>query len=125
MKRFGNELQKNAGKIAEKKAKTGDTSKETNKAIVALFWKRQASTDVWICTCGTTRKVKPKTGWTNLVTHVTTNHENWKEELEKSRALSGIEAHFAPDEKSKQIFGWLDFVVSEGCASVSSIGSHF
>jgi hypothetical protein len=109
-----------------KKNKTQHEVRDLNKELVALYFTAvNGNDDKFKCShCGKVRTQKPKTGLQNLVQHIKDGHEDWPQRLEASRT-NLITNYFQADKKSLKIYGWLDFIISEGyCRSGLFLLSH-
>ena len=93
--------------------------RDINKEIVNVYYTAEkAGTDKFKCLCGKSRTQKPNTGLSNLVQHVKESHPDWEKVLEKARTQASLDRFFRPDQKSLQIYGWLDLIISEGYESL-------
>ncbi len=83
----------------------------------SLFTRLSPGSDEWVCVCGTKRK-NSRTGYTNLVTHVQSQHPNDSLKLESNEFLSNFDSHESPKssfypKKTIQVNGWLKLVIEE------------
>jgi hypothetical protein len=89
--------------------------RDINKEIVKVYYTPEKGSDEkFKCRCGKLRTQKPNTGHSNLVQHVKDSHPDWEKVLEKARNQASLDSFFRPDQKSLQIYGWLDLIISEG-----------
>ncbi|ETI39563.1 hypothetical protein F443_14849 [Phytophthora nicotianae P1569] len=60
--------------------------------------------------CGRARKQSPGTGYTNLMSHLATNHPEFRETYEESQRSFGqsLEAHGFVDQRTMEIFKWME-----------------
>jgi hypothetical protein len=87
----------------------------TNAELVKFYFTQDEKVDgSWHCTCGKTRKQLPNTGTSNLINHIKTEHKNFEEEVKLASHQKDIGSFFSPSEKAKNIYGWLDWIISEG-----------
>ncbi len=96
--------------VNKKKRKRTPTENE----LVSLFYFEQIDeTQEYKCKkCpNVVRTKKPGSGFTNLFTHVTDHHKNYK--IEMSSPQNTLE-HFLLPAKEQNIYGWLDWIVGEG-----------
>jgi hypothetical protein len=105
-------------RLASNEALQSESKRVSNKAenqeLVKFYFKlKDGSDEKYVCRCGKERSQKANTGWSNLVSHVHTDHLNWKQEIVDGRnSISSF--LFMPSEKAKQIYGWLDLIITEG-----------
>jgi hypothetical protein len=83
----------------------------SNKDIALFYFTTKLDHDTYECRCGTTRKGKPQTGWSNLMTHVTMSHPNYLTEYNSSLKAGAIHKFFYT-EKTKSIHGWLEWLLT-------------
>lgn len=81
------------------------------KAIAELTFTRDApGSNMWTCRCGTKRKQKG-TGYSNLVSHVSTQHSELLQSLENAAAQDDtIENLFWP-KKARDVMAWLELII--------------
>jgi hypothetical protein len=111
------------------------TKQETNALIMRMFWSLSTSTpasedgtipakEMYICTggnpesdreawCKTTRSIEPGK-FSNLYTHVKTDHKNWETLIESARLKIQPQLQFAYNSHVRAVYGWLDLVVTTG-----------
>ena len=83
----------------------------TNKEIARHYFVATSVPEMYQCVCGQLRKQAAKTGYGNLVSHVKTNHKDYKEQIQsKICAGAGSILSFV-DDKSRNIFNWIEWVV--------------
>jgi hypothetical protein len=87
-----------------------------NKEYIEYYFKKVVNKDgLFKCRCGKERKQAPKTGFSNLLNHIKCEHKDYdsvvQSELKKGHLL---DKYFYPSEKATQIYGWLDWIISEG-----------
>lgn len=100
-------------RIAPNESKKDKTA--SNVEIVNAFFTRDpVDRNLWICKCGKKRKQEPKTGYTNLVNHVKHEHTDVIEETLKKQKQGALDKFFVPSSKAINIYGWLDWIISEG-----------
>lgn len=69
----------------------------------------------FICKCGRVRK-KSKSSWQNLMTHIRELHPDYIEQMVLVKSSSNSSMVRFVDSKSKNIWGWLKFIVGKGVA---------
>ena len=85
----------------------------SNKDIVQFYFKRRADSDLYDCRCGKTRKQDAKRGHGNLMEHIRTSHKNFREEVNSYFPALPFSQPL-PSDKTKRVYGWLDWVISAG-----------
>lgn len=69
------------------------------------------------CKCGKLRKQAKKTGYTNLMDHIRTQHKDYVDVVKNQKKNGQLDlAGFTPSEAATQVFGWLDLILTEGYA---------
>lgn len=69
------------------------------------------------CKCGKLRKQAKKTGYTNLMDHIRTQHKDYVDVVKNQKQNGQLDlAGFTPSEAATQVFGWLDLILTEGYA---------
>src|SRR5690606_3736714 len=88
----------------------------SNEEIVQHFYTKVAnSTYLWQCKCGAQRKQVNKTGYTNLMNHLSNAHPGFEKDVRESmKSGLQLDKYFYPSEKASQIYGWLDWIISDG-----------
>ncbi|GMF15516.1 unnamed protein product [Phytophthora lilii] len=93
-------------------------SKFSSKQNASFFFKPYLTEDgdptgLQVCkACGKTRKHVPKTGYTNLVSHVRTDHPRYEQEMEDaSTAATGTLLPWVRQKASTR-YAWLEWVVN-------------
>ena len=83
----------------------------SNREIVDLFPK-QLQGDEYQCSCGVKRKQAANNSVTNLMSHITTAHEDYKE-IEASKS-SQMKLHSTEvSEKGMTIYKWLEWTIMD------------
>jgi hypothetical protein len=102
--------------------KTTKIGKGDNKALCLYYFKLEnpeKSDEKYICKCNTRRTQKPNTGWSNLLSHITTDHPEHVEEYSNHIKKNSLDNYFKPSQKALKIYGWLDFIISGGYALIT------
>lgn len=103
----------------KRKYETKKAKQINNQDIVNFYFKQdQKAPHKWHCKCGKSRQQAVNSGTTNLVNHVLTDHPNYREEVNNALNQKEIQTYFLPSEKATNIYGWLDWVISEGYIKV-------
>jgi hypothetical protein len=90
-------------------------SEFSNTDIVSFYFNQQEEKSKWLCKCGKVRTQIENTGYSNLINHVKTAHSNWSEEVKSSKFSNSLAKYlFLPNDKAKQIHGWLDWIIRDG-----------
>ncbi len=87
----------------------------TNKEMISFYFGNptvQDADSIYICQCGSTRKLKANSGYTNLITHIKSFHSDWKETMTFNFTNSSYKLNF-DNPKATNIFSWIDLVVME------------
>lgn len=67
------------------------------------------------CKCGKLRKQAKKTGYTNLMDHIRTQHKDYVDVVKNQKKNGQLDlAGFTPSEAATQVYGWLDLILTEG-----------
>eukprot|EP00954_Amorphochlora_amoebiformis_P003249 253258-Amorphochlora_amoeboformis.AAC.1 len=87
----------------------------TNKSIALFYFTQVGDTEVWRCMCSKSRK-RTGSGWSNLVTHVEKNHQNYLTELKEDKENGTWDPHDGHkagryNSKHFKIYKWIDYVV--------------
>ena len=77
----------------------------SNKQIVDFYFNEKEK-NKFRCRCGNERKVG--NGYQNLLTHIYTKHPNYLQEIQNQESV------FKPSDKVTCIYGWLDWIISNG-----------
>ena len=62
------------------------------------------------CKCGVTSTQKPKTGYTNLMSHINAQHTNHVQELEATNSKDVQTQLKFVDKSSSNIFSWIEWI---------------
>jgi hypothetical protein len=87
----------------------------TNKEMITFYFGNptvQDTESIYTCQCGSTRKLKSNSGYTNLITHIKSFHSDWKETMTFNFTNSSNKLKF-DNPKATKIFSWIDLVVME------------
>lgn len=88
-----------------------ENNSDQKKISLKYFKLIEPSNGVWQCQCGIKRKQGAKSGYTNLMSHITSSHKNY-EQLLSSDQLK-LDEYFFVSDKAKQIYGWIDWIVTD------------
>lgn len=88
----------------------------TNKQVCDFFFKpvldhQDEPTSFFRCRCSKVRKQDIKTGYTNLMSHVRSQHPNFTAEIANSGMAGGTLIGFV-DTKNQTVYSWVDWAVS-------------
>lgn len=90
------------------------SKKFTTKEQVEFYFKKSDDNpEVHVCSCGKERKQKAGSGYQNLVEHIKRAHPDWEELMSETAKGSKSNLTSLIDTKSSNIYGWIDWVVSQ------------
>jgi hypothetical protein len=102
------------------------TSETSNVENVNYYFKVTDNPDRWICRCGKKLKQEKKTGYSNLMSHITKQHKDYINEVQTQKKGGQLDKYgFSPCEAAMQIYGWMDLIISEGYYFVHLIHLFF
>ncbi|ETO59098.1 hypothetical protein F444_22528 [Phytophthora nicotianae P1976] len=86
----------------------------TSRTITNFFFTDGGNGQFSCKQCGRARKQSPGTGYTNLISHLATNHPGFRETYEESQRSFGqsLEAHGFADQRTMEIFMWMEWVMN-------------
>ena len=93
----------------------------TRLALILSFKKDIQKEDIYVCKSGSTRVQKPKSGFSNLISHLDSAHQNWRDMAENSFKLrmdnatsrNDIRKFIILSDKAQNIYSWTLWVISE------------
>lgn len=81
---------------------------------LSSFFFTTTDTGVYKCNvCGSERKQAPRTGYTNLISHLATKHPTFQEEFDQFQRqnLTSLEVFGFVDEDTSNMFDWMRWIV--------------
>ena len=85
-----------------------------NRDIVKWFFKeKKDNPGVWVCQCSIERKQAEKTGYSNLMSHLRSDHKNYEQTYKNSLHNSNLDKFFSPSDKAIRIYGWIDWIITD------------
>ena len=108
----------------QKKRKIESQSETTahNKEAVNFYYKLTGRIpNEWKCVCGNVRIQQVGAGYSNLMQHITSQHPSYLKEILEQKKYGKLEMYgLVPSARVSQIYGWLDFIISEGYMNLFS-----
>ena len=84
---------------------------EITKRACKTFFTQVDNSLTYKCICGVERKKGNTGGWSNLWTHILSDHPDYQDHVNKTEPLT-LDALIGR-KKEKNIFGWLDWIIGE------------
>ena len=78
---------------------------------ISSFYTKESNSN-WKCKCGVVRQQKPKSGYSNLLSHLNTQHPDWKTQVTQQMSSSSCTNFFA-SKKAVNIHSWIQWKIME------------